>query len=121
MGSEEEPQRLKHMADHMIEEGLIEPMIFVMPTYVYSREELEQARATALTFYKELINDLIPAVEGQFRTYAADLTAEGIRRSRGASGFRRIFSGQCGGLGGLCPGHGYGQILSDSLRRLLGV
>ena len=83
MGSEEEPQRLKHMADHMIEEGLIEPMIFVMPTYVYSREELGQARATALTFYKELINDLIPAVEGQFRTYAADLTAEGIRRSRG--------------------------------------
>ena len=87
MGSEEEPQRLKHMADHMIEEGLIEPMIFVMPTYVYSREELGQARATALTFYKELINDLIPAVEGQFRTYAADLTAEGIRRSRGHRAF----------------------------------
>ena len=62
-------------------------MIFVMPTYVYSREELEQARATALTFYKELINDLIPAVEGQFRTYAADLTAEGIRRSRGHRAF----------------------------------
>lgn len=87
MGDAAHPQRLKHMVDHMIEKGLIEPMIFVMPTYIYQREELGQARAVALTFYKEFIYDLLPAVESRFRTYAEDLTGAGIRKSRGHRAF----------------------------------
>ena len=85
MGSEREPNRLKNMIDHMIEEGLIDPMIIVMPTF--PTENLEECRNRALSFPKELLNDLIPAVETRFRTFADEVTREGLRKSRGSRAF----------------------------------
>ncbi len=85
MGSERKPNRLKNMVDHMIEEGLIEPMIFVMPTF--PTENLEECRNRALSFPRELINDLIPAVEGRYRTFAESTTLEGIQKSRNNRAF----------------------------------
>ncbi len=80
MGTETEPKQLKHMADHMIQEKIIEPMIFVMPTF--TGEGMAEYRAGALTFYIELVYDLIPAVESRYRTFLEEMTAEGIRTSR---------------------------------------
>lgn len=80
MGSEGEPNRLKNMVDHMIEEKMIDPMIFVMPTF--PTENLEECRSRALSFPKELLNDLIPVVETRYSTFADDVTPEGLKKSR---------------------------------------
>ncbi len=80
MGSETEPSRLKHMIDHMIESQMIRPAIFVMPTFPTG--EIQLSRYRSLGFVNELIGDLIPLVEGRYRTFAVSTEPEGIRASR---------------------------------------
>lgn len=86
LGSPGKPQRMKHILDHGIANGEIQPMIVVCPTYNNTSPEdsCDYSLALRLTdnYHNELINDLIPAVEGKYSTYAEDTTTEAIADSR---------------------------------------
>ena len=77
--------------DHAIEDGKIKPLIIVLPTYNNTSEEDsgDYSLAIQLTnqFHNELVNDLIPAVERKFSTYAENVTEEGLEASRDHRGF----------------------------------
>lgn len=64
----------------------MEPMIVVCPTYnnESNKDSSDYALAVELTalFHQELIHDLMPAVEGNYHTYAQDTTPEGFAASR---------------------------------------
>lgn len=80
LGSPDEPQVMKHILDHGITNGEIQPMIVVCPTYNNTSPEDSGDYGVALrltdNYHNELINDLIPAVEGKYSTYAEDTTPE---------------------------------------------
>lgn len=86
MGTENSPTVLRNAIDHAIEDGIMQPLILVMPTYNNESRSDSGDYSLALTltrnYHNELINDLIPAVESKYSTYAADTTKEGIRASR---------------------------------------
>ena len=77
---------MKHILDHGIANGEIQPMIVVCPTYNNTSPEDSGDYSLALrltdNYHNELINDLIPAVEGKYSTYAEDTTSEAIAASR---------------------------------------
>lgn len=91
MGTDANPRSFKHVIDHAIEDGKIQPLIIVLPTYnnTSGSDSGDYSLALKLTdqFHNELINDLIPAVEGRYSTYAEDTTPEGIAASRNHRGF----------------------------------
>ena len=76
---------MKHILDHGIANGEIQPMIVVCPTYNNTSPEDSGDYSLALrltdNYHNELINDLIPAVEGKYSTYAEDTTPEAIAAS----------------------------------------
>ncbi len=86
LGTPEKPEYLKNILDNGIAEGKIKPMIVVCPTYnnTSGQDSSDYGLALQLTnnYRNELINDLIPAVESSYSTYARDTTPEGIARSR---------------------------------------
>ena len=86
LGSPDEPHGMKHILDHGIANGEIQPMIVVCPTYNNTSPEDSGDYSLALrltdNYHNELINDLIPAVEGKYSTYAEDTTPEAIAASR---------------------------------------
>lgn len=86
LGTPDNPSGFKNVLDHAMEEGKIQPMIIVCPTYNNESEEdsSDYSLAIRLTdhYHNELVNDLIPAVEGTYSTYAEDTTLEGIQASR---------------------------------------
>ncbi|MCR4588139.1 MAG: hypothetical protein K5682_06990 [Lachnospiraceae bacterium] len=76
---------LVHILDHMIENGDVEPLIVITPTFYYKedREKLhEMGELGNLTkiYHKEFRNDLLPVVDRKFRTIAD-------RDHRGFGGF----------------------------------
>ena len=76
---------LNDILDHAIENGEIEPLIVVTPTF-YSPDDHDSsvsnaARLTA-QFHTEFIQDLMPVVEGHYRTYAETTDAAGLEASR---------------------------------------
>ena len=77
--------------DHMIQDKLIRPMIVVTPSFYRSdrADTLSNAGDLVKVFPRELTEDLMPAVESQFRTYAKDTTPEGLMKARD----HRAFSG----------------------------
>lgn len=86
LGTPDQPRRFKNVLDHGIADGKIRPMIVVCPTY-NNESELDSGNyslALRLTdnYHNELINDLIPAVEGTYSTYAEDTSPEGLEASR---------------------------------------
>nr|WP_300892582.1 alpha/beta hydrolase-fold protein [uncultured Acetatifactor sp.] len=91
MGTDRNPRSFKHVIDHAIEDGKIQPLIIVLPTYnnTSSGDSGDYSLALRLTdrFHNELVNDLIPAVEGKYSTYAEDTTREGLKASRDHRGF----------------------------------
>ncbi len=76
--------QLKNIFDHLIESGLTRPFIAVSPTWDKDNqakgwgESVAQVRA----FYQEYQNDLIPAIESHYSTYAEATNPEGILASR---------------------------------------
>ena len=86
LGSPDEPHGMKHILDHGIANGEIQPMIVVCPTYNNTSPEDSGDYSLALrltdNYHNEMINDLIPAVEGKYSTYAEDTTSEAIAASR---------------------------------------
>lgn len=91
MGTDKEPHTFKHVIDHAIEDGQIEPIIIVLPTYnnTSRSDSGNYSLALKLTdhFHNELINDLLPAVESKYSTYAEDTTPKGLAASRNHRGF----------------------------------
>ena len=92
LGTADNPKYLKYAIDHAIEDGLMIPMIIVCPTYNNTSPSDSGSYSLALeltnNFHNELLNDLIPAVEGKYHTYADyDTGPEGQRASRDHRGF----------------------------------
>ena len=91
MGTADSPHEFKHIVDNAIEDGRIKPLLIVLPTYnnTSSQDSGDYSLAIKLTrnFHNELVNDLIPAVEGKYSTYAEDTTLEGLKKSRSHRGF----------------------------------
>lgn len=73
------------LLDHMIENGELDPLIVVAASYA-PREGLSmwlpQQVEIASAFPQELVEDIIPQVEAQCRTYASSVSAQDIAASR---------------------------------------
>lgn len=86
LGTPENPSAFKNVLDNAMAGGDMEPMIVVCPTYnnTSSSDSDNYGLALELTdnYHNELINDLIPAVEGTYSTYADDTSPEGLAASR---------------------------------------
>ncbi|WP_181429220.1 esterase family protein [Curtobacterium sp. MCSS17_008] len=81
----DDPTRLQNLLDNMIEDDRIDPVIVVTPTFYPdddSSMDLHYAGELDRQFHVELENDLMPAVESRFRTYATTADADGFRASR---------------------------------------
>ncbi len=91
MGTDDSPNTFKNVIDHAMEEGKIQPMILVFPTYnnTSRSDSGDYSLAIQLTdnFHNELVNDLLPAVESRYSTYAEDTSTEGLIASRDHRGF----------------------------------
>ncbi len=92
---------VKNMLDYMFAEKKAEPMIVVFPSYYKTlNRALRQPgsmeeRNETLFFQTELVEDLIPAVEGKYHSYAENVTKEGITTSRTHRGFSGFSMGGC--------------------------
>ena len=79
---------VKNMLDHTIHAGNAKPMLVVFPTFykVAAHETKEAARQSSRFdvhfFQKELVEDLLPAVESKFHTYAETMTPAGFKATR---------------------------------------
>lgn len=95
LGTDKQPSELKHAVDHAIQDGRMKPMILVCPTYnnTSGRDSWDYSLALQLTdqFHNELLNDLIPAVEGKYHTWVDYNTSpdnlKATRDHRGFGGF----------------------------------
>ena len=97
MGTDTNPTTFKNVVDHGIEDGLVEPLIIVPPTYNNTSPEDSGDYGLALrltdNFHNELVNDLIPAAESTYSTYAEDVSVEAIEASRDHRGFGGLSMG----------------------------
>ncbi len=64
-----------NMLDHMIENGDIEPMIVVTPTF-------NGGNCSAYNVHEEIRQSIVPFVESKYSTYAEDTTPSGLEASR---------------------------------------
>ena len=87
LGTKEQPSILKNVIDHGIQNGDFAPLIIVCPTYNNTSPE-DSANyglpfgTLTVNYHNELVNDLIPAVEEKYSTYAESTSAEDIAASR---------------------------------------
>ena len=86
LGTPEDPNVLKDVIDHAIQDGEMEPMLVVCPTYNNENPDDSDNYGLSLrltdNYHNELLNDLIPAVEGKYSTYAEGTSPEELERSR---------------------------------------
>lgn len=93
LGTPSNPTPFKNAIDHGIQNGEIRPIIIVCPTYNNTnengRDSDDYTLALRLTnnFHNELENDLMPAVEGKYSTYAKGTTKQDFENSRNHRGF----------------------------------
>lgn len=87
LGTPAQPSSFKNVLDNAIDSKKIRPLIVVCPTY--NNESQKDSADYSLAFYSltvnyhnELVNDLIPSVEGTYSTYAAGTSPEDIKNSR---------------------------------------
>ena len=92
LGTPDDPSAFKNVIDHAIANGEFEPLLIVCPTY--NNESPQDSANYTLAFYtltvnyhNELVNDLIPAAEGAYSTYAEETDSEAIKASRGHRAF----------------------------------
>ncbi|WP_051437648.1 alpha/beta hydrolase-fold protein [Eubacterium xylanophilum] len=81
----------RKMIDNMIQQGIIEPLIIVTPTF-YRPDEAPQINQMDLPaqFKYELRKDLVPYIESHYRTYAnGDVSEENLIKTR----LHRAFAG----------------------------
>ena len=93
LGTPQRPSPFKNLIDHAVAAGKIRPLIIVCPTYSNTNtnglDSSSFSLAMQLTenYHNELINDLIPAVEGTYRTFAASTRKADLVASRDHRGF----------------------------------
>ena len=93
LGTPERPGGFKNVIGHAIQDGKMQPMIIVCPTYNNTNENGQDSDSFSLAMqpnrqlYHETFNDLLPAVEGKYSTYAENTTHEGLMASREHRGF----------------------------------
>ena len=93
LGTPDNPSSFKNVIDNAIAAGEIEPLIIVCPTYNNTNENgldsgnFSLAMQLTRNYHNELLNDLIPAVEGTYSTYAASTSANDLITSRDQRGF----------------------------------
>ena len=86
-GGEGKSSPITRMLDVMLAKREIEPLIICAVSYY---EEYEQNAATNCNnFYLELMKDVIPAFETKYKTFAPNVSEEGLKASRR----HRAFSG----------------------------
>ncbi|MCM1543585.1 MAG: esterase [Blautia sp.] len=75
---------LPEILDHMIENGEIPPLLVVSATFDAENEPQDFSLSVRelREFHQDLRNDLIPAVESRFHTYAETTDSEGLAASR---------------------------------------
>ena len=80
--------------DNMIAQGICEPCIIVTPTYYRGTEMDRNAEFITEHFHFELRNDLIPAIESKYSTYAtADVSEENLIKTRNHRAFAGLSLG----------------------------
>ena len=72
-------EKVKNAIDNMIDLGICEPFLMVCPTYYY---EYETRTVNHKLFPDEVRNDLMPAAEAKYSTYAPTPDEEGFAASR---------------------------------------
>lgn len=82
---------LVNIFDNLIQKGDTRPFIAVSPTWDTENQSAEWGRSIdeIAAFHSEWLNDLVPAVEGMYSTYAESTDPAGIEASRD----HRIFGG----------------------------
>lgn len=85
--------KIKNMLDYVIDSKKIDPLIVVFPSFYKEKtgrtgEPVREVERGHVQFFQtELLEDLLPAVEGACNTYADDITKEAFRASRMHRGF----------------------------------
>lgn len=93
LGTPNSPASFKNIIDHAVAVGEMRPLIIVSPTYNNTNENgrdsanFSLAMQLTANYHNELINDLIPAVEGTYSTYAASVSKDDLIASRDHRGF----------------------------------
>ncbi len=93
LGTPDRPSAFKNVIDNAIQNGAFAPLILVCPTYNNTnengRDSDNYSLALQLTrnYHNELVNDLIPAVEGQYSTFAESADPEDLIAARGHRAF----------------------------------
>jgi hypothetical protein len=91
LGTPENPNAFKNVIDNAIVAGEFEPLIIVCPTYNNTSPEDSASFGLALelcrNYHNELLNDLIPAAESTYSTYAESVSPEDLMKSRDHRGF----------------------------------
>lgn len=91
LGTPDAPSTFKNVLDNAIAAGEIDPLIVVCPTYNNTSPDDSADFSLALTltenYRNELLNDLIPAVEDRYSTYAERVSSTGLEESRDHRGF----------------------------------
>ena len=79
LGNADRFTTLKYVIDNLIDRNLIKPLIIVTPTI--------SGMNASEVFPNELKNDLVPAVESKYSTYAENTSVEGLIKSRNHRSF----------------------------------
>jgi enterochelin esterase-like enzyme len=93
LGTPKRPSSFKNVIDHAVVAGEIRPLIIVCPTYNNTNENGLDSSSFSLAmkltenYHNELLHDLIPAVEGTCRSFAASIRREDLIASRDHRGF----------------------------------
>ncbi len=78
--------KINIIVDHLIQQGLIDPLIIVTPSFYYNDvidfEDLRISNYDHRYFYLELRNVIMPMVESKYSTYAKTADDEGFIESR---------------------------------------
>lgn len=93
--------KVKNMLDYSIDAGEIKPLIVVFPSFY--KEKISRIgaadpvleRTNVMFFQNELVEELLPAVERVYNTYAEDTTKEALKASRMHRGFGGFSMGGC--------------------------
>ena len=83
----------KIMLDNMIASGAIEPLIVVTPTFYVEDDCADDLDQLTYSFQQELRNDLVPAVESRYSTYAESIDDVGFEASRDHRAFAGLSRG----------------------------
>lgn len=88
------PLQLTDVLDHLIADGIMEPVIVVTPTFYNGLKRptkenggMMDARNQTRIFHKELAENLIPSLESHYRTHYSDGDVAASRDHRAFGGF----------------------------------